>query len=131
MGPILERLTPTAGVTLNNSSSDVYYSKIDGRKNFRVYAVYAETAGGTPTVDTKLQVLPSISTGGSRYSPAWPATTGADTAMVFPDGGLHDPSAATSGVLAVFVNTPVSEIAVQVTNDTSEDCLVHVFVEKI
>ena len=131
MGPILERLTPTAGITLNNSSSDVYYTKIDGRKNFRVYAVYSETAAGTPTVDTKLQVFPSISTGGNRYSPPWPATTGADTAMVFPDGGLHDPAAATSGVLAVFVNTPVSEIAVQVTNDTSENCLVHIFVEKI
>jgi len=132
MGPIIKRLTPVAGITLNNSASDVYYVKADGRKNYRVYAVYAESAAGTPTVDTKLQVLPTISTGTARYSTPWPVTAGGDdTSMVFPDAGLHDPSAATSGFLVVFVNTPVSEIAVQVTNDTAEDCRVHIFVELI
>ena len=127
MGPIIERLTPAAGITLNSSTSSTYYAKIDGRQNYRVYAPWS--AGSS--VDISMQVLPTISTGSTRLSPAWPTTSGADTAMVFPDGGAHDPANAASGAAVVFVNVPVSEIAIAVTNGTATAATVHIFVEKI
>jgi hypothetical protein len=154
-GPIIERLTPltsaNTGILLNNATSDTYYAKLDGRQNYRVYAIW--TAGGA--VNVNMSVKPVLTTSapglgdsglsqvaiaaatqkltiGTHFAVGgWPATTGADTAMVFPNDGLHDPSDAASGFCAVYVNTPVSEISIEFRNETATAARIHLFVEKI